>query len=165
MMPHEQKSAGTGIILVTLLVAGWLEVLPLPDMLELLRPEWLALTLIYWVIALPHRIGVFWGLAVGLFMDGLVGPMLGPHALAFAVIAWIADLVHKRMRVFPPVQQSAVVFMMVGALILISYLIQDAIGRAHLAPWLMLLPALTSALFWRPVYGVLRWIRRRFLVR
>ena len=38
MMPHEQKSAGTGIIVVTLLVAGWLEVLPLPDMLEHWRP-------------------------------------------------------------------------------------------------------------------------------
>ena len=165
MMPHEQKSAGTGIILVTLVIAGWLEVLPLPDMLQHLRPEWLALTLIYWVIALPHRIGVFWGFFTGLFMDVLVGALLGQHALSLAVIAWIAALVHKRMRVFPPIQQSAVVFMMVGAAVLIAYLVQDATGRAHLAPWLMLLSALTSALFWRPVYGLLRWVRRRFLVR
>ena len=108
---------------------------------------------------------MFWGFATGLFMDVLVGALLGQYALAFAVIAWIAALVHKRMRVFPPIQQSAVVFMMVGAAVLTAYLIQDAIGRAHLAPWLMLLSAVTSALFWRPVYGLLRWVRRRFLVR
>lgn len=165
MMPHDQKSSGTGVILVTMLVAGWLEVLPLPDMLELLRPEWLALTLVYWVIALPHRIGVFWGFGTGLFMDVLSGSLLGQHALAFSVIAWISDLVHKRMRVFPPVQQSAVMFMLVGAGVLLGYLLQDAIGRAHLAPWLMLLSALSSALLWRPVYGTLRWVRQRFLVR
>lgn len=165
MMPHDQKSAGTGVILVTLMLAAWLEVLPLPDMLVYLRPEWLALTLVYWVIALPHRIGVFWGFGTGLFMDVLVGAVLGQHALAFAVIAWVSALVHKRMRVFPPPQQSLVVFMLVGAAVLINWLVQDALGRAHLAPWLMLLSAVTSALLWRPVYGVLRWVRRRFLVR
>lgn len=164
MMP-EQKSAGTPVILVTFVVAAWLEVLPLPQMLDVGRPEWIALVLIYWVIALPHRIGVVWGFTVGLFHDVLSGAILGQHALALALVAWIALSAYKRIRVFPPLQQSVVVFLLVGSGSLVVYTIQDAVGRALLAPVWVLLPALVSALLWRPAFGLLRYTRRTFMVR
>lgn len=164
-MAIEQRPAGTGVILLTFVLAGWLEVLPLPQALALFRPEWVALAVVYWVIALPHRVGVFWGFSAGLFMDVLTGALLGQYALSYSVLAWLALLLYKRMRVFAPIQQSVVVFAMVGASVLLAYQIQGAIGRAHLLPWSMLLSALTSALLWRPAYNLLRWVRRRFLVR
>lgn len=164
-MAIDQRPAGTGIILLTFVLAGWLEVLPLPHTLALFRPEWVALAVVYWVIALPHRVGVFWGFSAGLFMDVLTGALLGQYALSYAVLAWLALLLFKRMRVFAPVQQSIVVFAMIGASVLLAYQIQGAIGRAHLLPWSMLLSAFTSALLWRPAYNLLRWVRRRFLVR
>ena len=49
--------------LAILLVAGVLTVLPLPGWLQWGRPEWVALILIYWCIALPHRVGIATGLA------------------------------------------------------------------------------------------------------
>ena len=164
-MARDMKPAGSGIIVLTMLVAAWVSLLPWPDRLSFFRPEWLALVLIYWVIALPYRVGVFWGFFAGLFQDVLVGAVLGQHALAFAVVAWLAQAAHKRLRVFPPLQQSLVIFLLVGVSIMVSYLVQDAAGRAHHSPLLMQLGAIASALLWRPVYALLRTVRQRFLVR
>lgn len=164
-MARDMKPAGSGIIVLTLLIAAWVSLLPWPDRLSFFRPEWLGLVLIYWVIALPYRIGVFWGFFTGLFQDVLSGAVLGQHALAFAVVAWLAQAAHKRLRVFPPLQQSLVVFLLVGVAIMVSYLVQDAAGRAHHSPLLMQLGAVASAVLWRPVYALLRTVRQRFLVR
>lgn len=164
-MAMDNRASGTPVIIMTLYVAAILEVMPLPGPVEFMRPEFLTLVLVYWVIALPHRIGVAWGLAAGLFQDVLTGSLLGQHALALSVLAYLAQLSHKRMRVFPPIQQSLVLFLMAGVTVTVSYIVQDAAGRAHVPPWLMLSSALTSALLWRPVFNSLRWLRRRFLVR
>lgn len=164
-MSRDIKPAGTGVIVASLAVAAWLTLLPWPDMLSLLRPHWLVLVLIYWVLALPYRIGVFWGFFTGLFHDLLVGAVLGQHALAYSVVAWLVLATYRRIRVFPPLQQSLVVFLLTGVAVVVSYLVQDAAGRAHLSPLLMQLGALASALLWRPVYAALRTVRLRFLVR
>ncbi len=165
MRMREREHQGTAAIIGTFLVAAWLTVLPLPDAVEFGRPTWLALALIYWVIALPHRIGVLWGFAVGLFQDVLTGVVLGQHAVALAVVAYVALAAHKRIRVFPPLQQSVVVFLLTGTGALIAYTVQSAVGRVLVPPVWVLLPALVSALIWRPVFGLLRWVRRRFMVR
>jgi len=55
------RPAGTGVIIVTLLLAALLEVIPLPASIDWVRPEWMLLVLVYWVLSLPHRIGVLWG--------------------------------------------------------------------------------------------------------
>lgn len=164
-MNNERRASGSGVIIVTLLLAGWLTLLPWPERLGLFHPQWLLLVLLYWVLALPHRIGVLSGFLVGLFADVLSGSVLGQQALAYAVAAWLAQASHKRVRVFPALQQSLVLFLLVGVAVMISYLVQDAIGRAHYSPLLMQLGALASALLWRPVYAVLRTVRQRFLVR
>lgn len=166
MLSEQRVSAsGTPVIIVTLLLAALLELLALPETLDRLRPEWLCLVMIYWILALPHRIGVLWGFAIGLFQDALLGSVLGQHALAYSVVAWITVLAYKRLRVFPALQQSGVVFMLAGTAVLISYTVQNAAGRGVQSPVVALLPALTSVLLWRPVYLFLRQVRRRFLVR
>jgi rod shape-determining protein MreD len=166
MISQERVSAsGTPVILVSLLVAGWLELLPLPEMLDNVRPEWMCMTLLYWVLALPHRVGVLWGFGVGLFQDVLVGAVLGQHALAFAVVSYITLVSYKRLRVFPALQQSAVMFMLVGTSVLVAFTVQDAAGRTIQTPLQALLVALSSAVLWRVTFTVLRQLRRRFLVR
>ena len=162
---RERESRGTPAVIATIFIAALLTVLPLPEAVSLGRPEWLSLVLIYWVIALPHRVGVLWGFAVGLFQDVLTGAVLGQHAVALALVAYVAIAAHKRIRVFPPLQQSVVIFLLVGTGALMSYTVQNAVGRVLVPPVWVLLPALVSALVWRPTFSLLRWTRRRFLVR
>ena len=159
------RPSGTGVIIVSLLIAALLEVVPLPEALNWVRPEWMLLVLVYWVLALPRRIGVLWGFGVGLYHDVLVGTTLGQWGLAFALGAYVMLAAYKRMRVFTSIQQCAVVFLLVGTVSLLAYMVQESVGRTLYPPYTILYASFTSALFWRPVCAVLRWDQLRFLVR
>ena len=50
------KPHGTGIIVLTFIVALLLTVIPVPDWARYIRPDWVGLVLIYWCMALPERI-------------------------------------------------------------------------------------------------------------
>ena len=52
------RSRGGFIILVTFALAMVLTIVPLPESLIRLRPDWVGLTLIFWCLALPYRISV-----------------------------------------------------------------------------------------------------------
>ena len=51
------------------------------------RPEWVPMVLIYWVMALPYRIGIGSAWIVGLVLDILEGSILGLNAMALVIIA------------------------------------------------------------------------------
>jgi rod shape-determining protein MreD len=53
-----QAGGGGFIILGTFIVGLMLSQIPLPYFIEWARPEWVAMILIYWVMALPHRVGM-----------------------------------------------------------------------------------------------------------
>jgi len=110
-MRHVRHQGGN-IIIVTFIAALMLTIIPLPDSIETARPEWVALVLIYWCMALPDRIGVGYGWFAGLLRDVLKGSLLGQHALALAVVAYLTLKLHQRLRVFPPWQQAMVVLVM-----------------------------------------------------
>ena len=74
----------------------------------------IALILIYWCIALPHRVGIATGLVAGLGVDVLEGAILGQNALAMVVVALLSLLLYQRLRVYSILQQAGVVFFLVG---------------------------------------------------
>jgi len=154
---------GYGIILLTFLIAYVLAVIPLPAWLIWARPEWVALTLVYWTIALPHRVGIATGMLLGLGLDVLEGAVLGQNALALIAVALLSLVLYQRLRVYSLWQQASVVFMLVGINQLICQWVQNlqGVGAGSL---LFLLPAVTSALLWPLALHVLRGLRRRYRV-
>ena len=159
----EQGAHGYGVILASVLVAFVLAVMPLPQWLLWGRPEWVALALIYWTIALPHRVGVLTALGLGVALDVLEGALLGQNALALVVVAVLALMLYQRLRVFSLWQQSAIVFVLVGINQLLCQWVQNLEGAG--APSLLfLLPAVSSALLWPVALHVLRALRRHYRV-
>ena len=163
----EERSSGSWIIFITFAIAMLLTVISLPDFLpEQLghsRPQWLSLVLVYWVIALPHRIGVTVAWLLGLLVDVMLGSLLGQHGIAFIVVAYIASSLYQRLRMFAVWQQSLIVFITIGLSDLINFWIESIVDEAAWSLW-YLLPALVSALLWPWVFAVLRFIRRFFHV-
>ncbi|QIB66578.1 rod shape-determining protein MreD [Kineobactrum salinum] len=158
-----ESASGIGIIVASFLVAAVLAILPLPQWLLWGRPEWVALVLIYWCIALPHRVGVVTALVAGVGMDVLEGAVLGQNAFALAVLALLSLLLYQRLRVFSLWQQAGIVFLMIGIHQLICQWVQNLEGAG--APTLLfLLPALSSALLWPGVLHVLRQLRRHYRI-
>ena len=103
---------GGMIILLTFAVAMLLTIIPLSDTLRALRPDWVALTLIFWCLALPYRVSVGSGFIAGLFLDVLTGTLLGQHALALSLIAYVCVRLHQRIRIYPIWQQALTVLLL-----------------------------------------------------
>ena len=159
----DQQSQGYWVVVASFLLAYVLAVLPLPQWLQWGRPEWLALVLIYWTIALPHRVGILTGLLLGLGLDALEGAVLGQNAFALVVVALLCLTLYQRLRVFNLWQQAAVVFVLVGINQLVCQWVQNLEG-VGIRSQLFLLPAVSSALLWPVVLHLLRFLRRHFLV-
>ena len=154
---------GYGFILLSFLAAYVLAVLPLPQWALWARPEWVALTLIYWTIALPHRVGMVTGLLLGVGLDVLEGAVLGQNAFALVVVALLSLMLYRRLRVYSLSQQAGVVFVLIGVNQLVCQWVQNLEG-AGARSLLFLLPAFSSALLWPVVLHVLRGLRRYYRV-
>lgn len=163
----EETHTGSWVIVLTFAVAMLLTVISLPEFVPWemghLRPQWVGLVIIYWVIALPHRIGIMVAWFTGLLLDVLLGSLLGQHGIAFILIAYIASSIYQRLRMFAVWQQSLIVFGTIGLCELINFWIENFVGLSEWTLW-YLLPAFVSALVWPWVFLVLRFLRRFFYV-
>ncbi|MEQ9462066.1 MAG: rod shape-determining protein MreD [Haliea sp.] len=151
------------VVAFSFLVAAVLAVVPLPQWLLWARPEWIALFVIYWCIALPHRVGIFTALLVGLLLDALEGAVLGQNAFSLSVLALCSLLVYQRLRVFSLWQQCGVVFLLIGLHQLLGQWVQNLEG-AGARSLLFLMPAVSSALLWPVILHLLRGTRRYYRI-
>ncbi len=160
---NEHSQGGGLIIFATFLFGIVLSQMPLPEFIGWARPEWMAMILIYWVIALPQSVGVGSAFVAGIVLDVIRGSVLGANALALVFVAYFAAMLHRRMRVFPIWQQSLLVMVLIGANQLILHWVQALVGYTG-DSLLFLLPALVSAFFWPLMFLILRRVRRTFYV-
>ena len=143
---------------LSLLVALLLMLLPMPALLQPLRPYWLALALAYWVMEDPDRAGMGFAFLIGLLADLVVGSLLGEHALRLVVMTFILQRFRARLRFFPIWQQS----LAIGGLLLNDRILTAAL---HLAlgvptpPSLSWLAPLVGMLLWVPLFAILDSLR------
>jgi len=163
-MTNIARHHGGATLLLTFIGALMLQMLPLPEWAQNLRPDWVALVLIYWCIALPERVGVGVGWLAGLMLDVAHGALLGQNALTLAVVAYLAVRLHQRIRLFPLWQQAVNALLMVSLHLMLVLWIKGATGQTT-ETWAYWLPALTSMLIWPVVFIALRGLRRTYRVR
>ncbi|MGB4246875.1 MAG: rod shape-determining protein MreD [Pseudohongiellaceae bacterium] len=161
----EQRTNGSWVIFLSFFVAYLLAIVPFPDWAMNYRPQWVAMVLIYWAMALPYRVGIGFAWVAGLLMDILEGSLLGLNALALAIIAYITLSLHQRLRMFSSVQQSALVLALIGLHLMMTHWMKIAAEQAVSSDLLFLLGALSSAFVWPWMFVLLRQMRRGFSVR
>ena len=160
-----QRTHGSWVIFLSFFVAYLLAIVPFPEWAMNYRPQWIAMVLIYWAMALPYRIGIGFAWVAGLLMDILEGSLLGLNALALAIIAYIALSLHQRLRMFSSLQQSGVVLALIGLHLMMTHWMKIAAEQAVASNLLFLLGALSSAFIWPWMFVLLRQMRRSFGVR
>jgi rod shape-determining protein MreD len=143
-----QDRASRRLPVVACIVAAlMLAIAPMPDWASPFRPDWVALTLIYWAMMLPrtYSIGTAW--IVGIVLDVAQGTLLGQHAVALCFAVYIAVKFHLQFRVFPASQMSATVFAILAFYQFILFWINGVAG--------VNVPAVT---YWGPVItGAMIW--------
>jgi rod shape-determining protein MreD len=141
-------------------VAILLSVMPGPGWAEPFRPDWVGLVLIYWCMATPQRVGVGTGWLLGFVQDVLFGSLLGSHAIAKALIAFITLKLHLQLRMFPRWQQAVAVLIL---LVLSQLLVLWIRGLSGHAPETLIYwtPSVVGMLVWPWLFVILRDVRRR----
>ncbi len=152
------------VIVFTFFVAILLMIMPLPEWAQPLRPHWAAMVLVYWCLALPSRISILHAWVYGLLLDVLYGTLLGEQALALSLIAYIALMLHRRIRVKPLLHQALTLFLILLLAHHILLLWVQGISGQSIQSWTYWIAPFTSALLWPVVFLLLRYVRRKFRV-
>ena len=85
------RPAAAWFVLLTLALGFVGNLLPFAGVAEVLKPDFLALLLLYWCIQAPRYVGVGVAWLLGLLMDVGDATLFGQHALAYAVLAYGAE--------------------------------------------------------------------------
>ena len=89
-----------GFIALTLTAALVVNLLPWSGVWLTLRPDFVALTVLYWCVYEPRKIGFTAAFALGLMMDTADASLFGQHALAYSVLAYAGIVLHRRVQSF-----------------------------------------------------------------
>lgn len=87
-------------IAFTLIAALILNFLPWSGPLLAMKPDFVALVVLYWCIQQPRKLGFAAAWLMGLMMDVADGSLLGQHALAYSVLAFAGIVLHRRVLMF-----------------------------------------------------------------
>lgn len=152
------------VIPFSILVALTLLILPLPDWAQIYRPDWVALVLIYWSMALPKRVGLLFAFFTGLIVDAAQGTLLGQHSLALVIIIFFNLNLHQRIRIMSRGRQALYVLVLLLISQLVLVWIEGMMGRSP--PFMAYIGSpLTGMAIWPWVFMVLRDIRRKAHLR
>lgn len=152
---------GIVTLLVTYIIALTLMVMPMPATFDVFRPDWVTLVMLYWIIALPHRVSIGTAVILGVLSDVLLGSIVGVHALGMVAVAYLAARNFQRIRNFALIQQAVVIAVLI---LLKRFIVFEANVFLHDAEFTLsyFWPVLTSAVFWLWVFPLLRKVRRQF---
>jgi len=142
------------------LVALALAVIPLPPALEVFRPDFLVLVVLYWSIESPRAGGLSLAFFSGLALDVINGVVLGQHALALTLMAAWATHLRLRLRVFSMLSQSLTIFALLTGYQFILFWVDGATGNpvTSFARWFA---PVVGGLIWPLLAGLLSRIRER----
>jgi len=117
-------------------------------------PDWFALTLAFWCIHQPLKVGMCAGFFFGLVMDVANGSVMGQHALAYVLLAFAAGGLSRRILWFPLGQQALQIWPMLLGTQVVMVLIRMAAG-AEFPGLLYFLSSFVAVLLWHPLNYVL----------
>ena len=135
-----------------------LDFLPWPDLR--LVPDFVALVIVFWCVRQPRLVGLGVAWTLGLLTDAGNGVLLGEHALAYSLAAFIALWLSRRILWFGPALQSLHV-----ALILVTAQAAQLIVRLAAGDpfpgWAIFVGPVVAAALWPAASWLLLMPQRR----
>ena len=158
---------GGWVILLTVVLAMLAAIVHLPESwpawLGWWRPVWVPLVLFFWVVEVPHRVGLIVAWMVGLCLDVLVADPLGVNGALLACLTFVTWRFYERLRMFAVLQQSLLLLVLLGVYELLRASILAWV-RGDSFHWAILLGPVLSAFLWPFLYMFLQRLRTGFRV-
>ena len=146
-------------IAIGLCLALLMWILPLRSELAFWRPPFVLLLVTYWLFRQPQDYGVVFAWLVGLAVDLLFGEILGQHALAMSVAAYLVMSQQHRTHHFRILYQSVFVAVVVLAYEVVLLSVRLAVEDID-AVLPVFYSVLSSALVWPLLYTILQKLHR-----
>ena len=135
-------------IFLTLLLAFFLDVIPVGRFPGL--PDFVALTLAFWCVREPLRVGMSAGFLLGIAMDVASGSVMGQHSLAYVLLSFAAGGLSKRILWFPLAQQALHILPLLLGTQLVMF-VTRMMGGSEYPGLLYFLSSFTATLLWYPL--------------
>ena len=113
-------------------------------------PDMLAVTLAFWNVHQPRRVGVGTAFFFGLLIDVHDSAVLGQHALAYTLLSYFAISMHRRLLWFGVPAQAVQILPLFAAAHTVSFVVRMMAGGMY-PGWAMLFAPLAEALLW-PIF-------------
>jgi len=161
--PEIQRPVSNLFVLSSILAALFLNGLPWEGVWLMLRPDFVALVLLYWCTHKPWRIGIGLSWAVGIFADVADASLFGQHALAYSLLAFGGVVLHRRLQMFDLRQQTIQVF----GIFVLTYAVYALVHWQvnGYVVWMYFLGSVTSTLLWTPLSILFQAMRQVHLDR
>jgi rod shape-determining protein MreD len=142
----------------SLLLAFLFNLLPWSNALA--WPDLVALTLVFWSVHHPRKVGVGVAFFMGLLMDVHNASLLGENALAYTLLSYFAITIHRRVLWFPLTIQ---VFHVLPLLLFAQAveLVVRLVIHGQFPGWMYFAESVVGALLWPVITALLLAPQRR----
>ena len=157
------------LISISLIFFIFLDLISFSQTADQIKPALFLLSFIYWNIALPERMNLFFAFIFGFLMDFIQGTVLGLYPLMLVFISYLSQRFFYQFRPLKFVQQALVIFLI---FLVIRFLIAVDLNDSNpnsltLADKEYVLISLAfgvlNALIWPPLLYVHRIYRRKWI--
>lgn len=135
-------------IYLSLLAAFICLLFPWSGLALTLRPDFMLLVIIFWLLRAPNQCSVGTAWFMGLWVDLATGGIFGQYALAYTVTTFFAVIYQRRLVLFNSTQQLVYVFSLLFLSQLILLILKIFAGKEFLG-WSYFLPSITGVLVWQ----------------
>ncbi|MDE0308476.1 MAG: rod shape-determining protein MreD [Acidiferrobacterales bacterium] len=125
-----------------------LSVVALPESILGLRPDFVALVLIYWCLHYPSRVGLLIAFSVGLLADAMFFGILGQHAIAKLAIAYVMLRFFSDSELKDHAFQQSIVVLLLLILNVIILTVTDRVVHGQFGSHMIWLTPPIGAIMW-----------------
>ena len=157
------------LISISLIFFIFLDLISFSQTADQIKPSLFLLSFIYWNIALPEKMNLFFAFIFGFLMDFIQGTILGLYPLILIFISYLSQRFFYQFRPLKFIQQALVIFFI---FIVIRFMIAVDLNDSNpnsltLADKEYVLISLAfgvlNALIWPPLLYVHRIYRRKWI--
>lgn len=157
------------LISISLIFFIFLDLISFSQTADQIKPSLFLLSFIYWNIALPEKMNLFFAFIFGFLMDFIQGTVLGLYPLILVFISYLSQRFFYQFRPLKFIQQALVIFFI---FIVIRFMIAVDLNDSNpnsltLADkeyvLISIAFAVLNALIWLPSHYVHRIYRRKWI--
>ncbi len=148
-------------VIIMLFFGIILNILPLPDVFNSMKPPILLLILIYWCIAFPNQINLIYSFITGIIIDILLIMPLGYNALSYTITIYLTLLYYPQIRLHSSWNKMVSILLILIPFFIASIIINNILEIDYNV-YDMIISIIISVIIWPALFSMLRFIRQKY---